>query len=83
MIVVSRQPDYRVDDGDVAIAGSLDEALQLAEAAGDDEAFVIGGAELYREALPRADRLYCTRVRAAMSRATRISPMSIGTNGSL
>ena len=31
---------------------------------GDDEAFVIGGAEMYREALPRADRLYLTRVRA-------------------
>ena len=29
-----------------------------AETPSDDEAFVIGGAELYREALPRADRLY-------------------------
>ena len=43
---------------------SLDEALAIAEAAGDDEPFVAGGAEIYRLALPRADRLYLTRVHA-------------------
>ena len=44
--------------------GSLDEALARAAAAGDDEPFVAGGAEVYRLALPRADRLYLTRVHA-------------------
>ena len=39
-------------------------ALEAAESAGDTEAFVIGGAELFREALPQADRLYYTRVLA-------------------
>ena len=43
---------------------SLDTALATAEAAGDEEAFVAGGAEIYRLALPRADRLYLTRVHA-------------------
>ena len=33
------------------VVGSLDEALAVAEAAGDDEAFVIGGAEIYRVAI--------------------------------
>ena len=47
MIVVSRQPDYRVDDSDVKTVGNLDQALRLAVAAGDDEAFVIGGAESF------------------------------------
>ena len=55
----------------------------VAEAAGDDEAFVIGGAELYREALPRADRLYCTRVRAQRRGRHAFSRTSIGTNGKL
>ena len=55
--------------------------LQIAEAAGDDEAFIVGGAELYREALPRADRLYLTRVRPR-SRATRISRRSSGDSSS-
>jgi dihydrofolate reductase len=63
-IVVSRQPDYQIEFSEVARAASLDEALQLAATAGDDEAFIVGGAELYREALFRADRLHVTRVRA-------------------
>ncbi len=62
MIVVTRQSDYRADD--VAVVRSLDDALALARAAGDDEAFIIGGAEIYRLALPRVDRLYMTRVHA-------------------
>ncbi len=43
------------------IARSLDEARELA---GDAELMVIGGAEVYRLALPAATRLYLTRVHA-------------------
>src|SRR5690348_2453573 len=50
----------------VRVARSLPEALALAERlaaeAGDDEVFVIGGESVYRDALPRADRVYLTRV---------------------
>lgn len=46
-------------------AASIDEALEIARGAGDDEAFVGGGGEIYRQTLDRADRLYLTRVRAA------------------
>jgi dihydrofolate reductase len=62
MIVVSRQPDYTPFVAGVEVAASLDGALQLAQLAGETEAFVIGGAELFREALPKADRLYLTIV---------------------
>ena len=41
-------------------AHSLDEAAAMA--AGDEEIFVIGGAQIYAEALKSADRLYITRV---------------------
>ena len=41
-------------------AHSLEEAIRLAE--GDDEIFIIGGAQIYREALRIADRMYITRV---------------------
>jgi dihydrofolate reductase len=64
MIVVSRQPDYRIGVDGVEVAASLDEAFHKAEASGETEAFVIGGAELYKSALPEADRLYVTVVRA-------------------
>lgn len=64
MVVVSRRSGYRIDIPDVHVAPSLDDALEIANSAGDDEAFIIGGAELYRAALPAATRLYMTRVHA-------------------
>lgn len=48
----------------VKLAASVDESVEMAAAAGDDEAFVAGGAEIYRQLLARADRLYLTRVHA-------------------
>jgi len=59
-IVVTRQASARWDGCEVA--RSLDDAIALAGDA--PEAFVIGGAELYRLALPRADRLYLTLIDA-------------------
>ena len=64
MIVASRQPDFRAAAPEVQVASSLDEALQMAASADEDEAFIIGGAELYRAALPLANQLYITRVHA-------------------
>jgi dihydrofolate reductase len=46
----------------VLLAHSIDEAVAMARASGDFEAFVAGGAEIYELALPVADRLYLTRV---------------------
>jgi len=57
-VVVSRNRAY-VAHGAVVV-NSLDEAIQLAAA--DPEVFVIGGGELYREALPLADRIYLTEL---------------------
>lgn len=59
-VVVSSRPDF-VAPG-ASVVRSLADALALAEAAGETEAFVIGGTALYAEALPLADRLYLTRV---------------------
>ena len=57
-IVVTRQAGY--DAHGALVAGDLAEALRLAE--GDEEVFIVGGAEFYRAALPRAARIYLTRV---------------------
>lgn len=61
-VIVSRQPNYRVDEAAVLVASSLEQALKVAEESNDDEAFIVGGAELYRLTLAQADRLYVTRV---------------------
>ena len=62
-IVLSRNPDLVIDG--VTVVGSLDEALAMAAAAGDDEPFVIGGGQIYEQALPHTDRIYLTRVHAS------------------
>ncbi len=59
-VVITRNPD-RVPAGCLA-AGSLAEALALCT--GDTEPFITGGGEIYRQALPVADRIYLTRVHA-------------------
>src|SRR3954469_3528520 len=53
-IVVTRQTGYRIDDPSVAVANSLDNALQIASTDDDQEVFIVGGAELYHEVLPMA-----------------------------
>ena len=73
-IVVSRNPSYRAEGAEVA--GSLDEALALAD--GEAEVFVIGGAALFAEALPRASRLYLTRVHAEVDGDVRCPPLDEG-----
>lgn len=61
-VVVTSQENYAAPEARVVT--SLDEALELARAAGEQEAFVIGGERLFAEALPIADQLYLTRVHA-------------------
>lgn len=62
MIVITRNDRYKASG--CLVAHSLDEALQIAKNNGDDEAFIIGGAAVYKAALPLANRIYLTRVHA-------------------
>ncbi len=57
-VVVSRQKDFRPQG--VAVAASLDEAMAMFDPA--QEVFVIGGGEIYAQALPMADKMYLTVV---------------------
>lgn len=58
-IVLTRQPDWSHDG--VLVAGSLDQGLFMAAGRGQD-AFIAGGAEVYRQALDIADRIELTEV---------------------
>ena len=44
------------------VVHSLEEALTLADANGETEAFIIGGGEIYRQSWPYLDRIYLTEV---------------------
>ncbi len=59
-IVVTRNADFRA--AGATVVNSLPAAIAAADG---DEAFVIGGAELYAAALPLADRLQLTEIAAA------------------
>ncbi len=59
-------------------AASIDEALAVARRAGDDEVFVGGGGDVYRQTLGRADRLYLTRVHAAFEGDVRFPAFDAG-----
>jgi dihydrofolate reductase len=59
-IVVTRQADWRAEGA--LRAGSLDEAVALCPAGAD--AWVVGGAEIYRQALPLASTAVVTEIDA-------------------
>jgi dihydrofolate reductase len=68
-IVISRQENYAPEG--VRVVNSLDDAAELAESIclidGADEAMIIGGAQIYAQAIDRADRLYLTEVDAEIN----------------
>ncbi|ADZ69805.1 Probable dihydrofolate reductase protein [Polymorphum gilvum SL003B-26A1] len=72
-IVISRQPAYAPEG--VEVAGSLADALaraaDLAADLGADEIVVMGGGQIYAEAMALADRLEITEVRARPEGDTR------------
>jgi dihydrofolate reductase len=60
-IVITRDRDYRVEGA--MVCSSLEEALRWArQSPGGEEIFVIGGAEVFRQAIPLATHIYLTEV---------------------
>jgi len=66
-IVVTRNPRWHAEGADTAL--SLDAALALVEAS--PKVFVIGGGELYRAAMARADELVLTEIEREFDADTR------------
>lgn len=75
MVVVTRNRDFSADG--VLVAHSVEEALALAR--DDNEPFIGGGAEIYRQALVAdlVDRLYITRVHARVEGDTFFPPIDL------
>ena len=59
-IVITRQTNYNA--AGALVVGSIEEALKTATASGDDEIFIIGGAEIYKQCLNLVDRVYQTKI---------------------
>lgn len=59
-IVVTRNKDWKAEDAQVV--QTIDGAITVAAQSDAKEIFIIGGAEIFRSALPSADRIYLTLV---------------------
>ena len=71
-IVVTRDRSWR-DEGAVAVH-SFEEALTKARGENPSEISVVGGAEIYKAALPFADRVELTQVHLTVAGDTRLPP---------
>jgi len=60
-IVITKNKDYVCPKG-VLLSHSLEEAIQMAKARNETEVFVIGGGQIYEQAIALADQLYLTTV---------------------
>ncbi|RWL97799.1 dihydrofolate reductase [Mesorhizobium sp.] len=77
-VVVTRDKTWRAEG--IEVAHSLDEAITLAKVrgrcmAGAEEICVVGGGEIYAQALPLADRLHVTHVLAAVDGDAHFPPI--------
>ena len=59
-IIITRQDDYPVEGAQVV--ASLEAALEISRKAGEEEAFIIGGGEIYRLGLAIAETIYLTEI---------------------
>ena len=63
-LVITRNKNY--DPQGAILVNALQEAIDLARKNGDDEVFIIGGGEIFKQAIEQdlMDRLYLTRIHA-------------------
>jgi dihydrofolate reductase len=61
-IIVTHNPDFQAEG--CLLAQSIDQALSIAKENGEQEVFIIGGGEIYKQTLHLADRIYLTLVHA-------------------
>lgn len=70
-IIVSRNPDYKIEGAEVVT--DLVEAIEIASAH-HEEVMVIGGEQIFRAVLPKADRLYITFIQQSFEGDTYFPP---------
>lgn len=74
-IVITRQKSFKCCG--TTVAHSLEEALLICE--NEKETFVIGGAEIFKRALPLADRIYFTRIEKDFEGDTKLFEIDLAT----
>jgi dihydrofolate reductase len=63
-IVLTRNLDYKIPDG--IVVQRFGDAIAIAAQVDEEELFVVGGAEIYKLAMPYTDRIYLTRIHSVI-----------------
>ena len=61
-IVVTRQLDYSTNESATKVVQSLTEGIQWAASQGQEKLFILGGGQIYKQAMPLADTIIATEV---------------------
>ncbi|MBP9803153.1 MAG: dihydrofolate reductase [Candidatus Pacebacteria bacterium] len=70
-IIITRDKEYHAEN--IEVVYSLDEAIEKVK--DEDESFIIGGAEIYKQAINQADKLYITHIDASDNEADSFFPI--------
>jgi len=63
-IVLTRKTDYQAEG--IEVVHSIVSGIEIAQNAGEDELYVIGGAEIYAQTIEMTDRIYLTEIDAEL-----------------
>ena len=66
-IIITRQPNYQAPEGCIVVS-SLEKAMELCPA--NEEIFIIGGGEIYKQSIDMADKVELTRVHTTVEADT-------------
>ena len=75
-IVITRQRDFEAPG--CTVLHAIEPALDLARSNSEEECFIIGGAEIYKLAMPHTTRLYLTEIDAHIDGDTYFPALNIG-----
>ncbi len=73
-IVITKNLELKTENSEVEFAGSIEEALEIAKGFEGHEVFIIGGEQIYKLAMPYADKLYLTVVNKTVKDADAFFP---------
>ena len=71
-IVITRQKDFTA--AGIAVVNNLDDAIFLAQQHDYKELMILGGGEIYKQSIDKADKIYITRVHAIFDDADTFFP---------
>ena len=74
-IVITSNHAYAPDQG-VVVVDSIDNAVEESARTDAKECYIIGGGEIFKQAMPRAQRVYMTRVHTTMDGDTFFPPIN-------